>query len=547
LISQDSIEALKTRLDIVDVVSNYIELKKSGANFQARCPFHEENSPSFVVSPQKQIYHCFGCGAGGDSIKFVMEYEKLNYPEAIEKLAQSVNFSLQYDTNTQKKEQSSILEKVSLLYVQQLHQHSEALRYLHERGVSSRSIEHFSVGYAGSSQSTLEFLRKALYSPTQMLEYGVVAQGDRGLYARFIERITFPIHSPNGRLVGFGGRTISGHQAKYVNSSQSAVFNKSKLLYAYHHAKDSIYKQKRIIITEGYLDVIMLHQAGFTNVVATLGTALTSEHLPLLRKSEAEVIMAYDGDSAGRAAARKAATLLTQANMPSYVVLFEGGQDPADMIKAGDIEAVNQLLLSPINGIEFVIDEMAASFDLENPFDKEQALKQIMQFMKPLSAFIKERYQRYIAHKLNVRMEQVPLSMKPMVLKPDKKALTHGSDLQEQSIIKSLLNHENFIDQSLDFLDSAMFIKHHNAYRALLQGVRDDPSLRAINISDAIPVYETIHDFLDELRLFLQAFYLRELQQLKVKNVGVEQLIRETRKLREKIEALKAGNLVPFS
>lgn len=547
MISQDSIEALKTRLDIVDVVSNYIELKKSGANFQARCPFHEENSPSFVVSPQKQIYHCFGCGAGGDSIKFVMEYEKLNYPEAIEKLAQSVNFSLQYDTNTQKKEQSSILEKVSLLYVQQLHQHSEALRYLHERGVSSRSIEHFSVGYAGSSQSTLEFLRKALYSPTQMLEYGVVAQGDRGLYARFIERITFPIHSPNGRLVGFGGRTISGHQAKYVNSSQSAVFNKSKLLYAYHHAKDSIYKQKRIIITEGYLDVIMLHQAGFTNVVATLGTALTSEHLPLLRKSEAEVIMAYDGDSAGRAAARKAATLLTQANMPSYVVLFEGGQDPADMIKAGDIEAVNQLLLSPINGIEFVIDEMAASFDLENPFDKEQALKQIMQFMKPLSAFIKERYQRYIAHKLNVRMEQVPLSMKPMVLKPDEKALTHGSDLQEQSIIKSLLNHENFIDQSLDFLDSAMFIKHHNAYIALLQGVRDDPSLRAINISDAIPVYETNHDFLDELRLFLQAFYLRELQRLKVKNVGVEQLIRETRKLREKIEALKAGNLVPFS
>ncbi len=347
MIAQDSIEALKAQLDIVDVVGNYIELKKAGTNFKAPCPFHDEKTPSFVISPQKQIYHCFGCGAGGDAIKFVMEYEHLSYPEAIEKLAASIGFSLRY-TNEQKRHNSDLLKAVSEYYYSLLPHKREALEYLHKRGVSQDSIEKFSIGYAPSSKETIEWLKRYHYNIQDALRLGVVGQGENGVYARFIERIIFPIHSSSGMVVGFGGRTITGHQAKYINSPDTPLFNKSRLLYAYHLARNAIYKKKQIIVTEGYLDVVMLHQAGFDNSVATLGTALTKEHLPLLRKGEPKVVVAYDGDSAGVQAAFKASWLLSSAGFDGGVVLFRGGLDPADMVQSGRVDELNALFESRI-------------------------------------------------------------------------------------------------------------------------------------------------------------------------------------------------------
>ncbi|MDP1785199.1 MAG: DNA primase, partial [Sulfuricurvum sp.] len=338
MITADSIEGLKSRLDIVDVVGSYIELKRAGANFKAPCPFHDEKSPSFTVNPARQKYHCFGCGVGGDSISFVMEYEKLNYPEAIEKLAVSVNFSLQYTDNNERKERSNLLDQLNGWYQKLLDTHAVAKTYLTDRGIFSSSIERFGIGYAPASAQTLEFLKQHRYSIQESVEQGAIGSDGGREFARFIERITFPIHAPNGSIVGFGGRTITGHQAKYVNSAQNAIFNKSRLLYAYPLARESIYKHKEIIVTEGYLDVVMLHQAGFTQSVATLGTALTAEHLPLLRKGEPRVLVAYDGDKAGRAAALKASKLLSMGGFEGGVILFEGGKDPADMIKEGLIE-----------------------------------------------------------------------------------------------------------------------------------------------------------------------------------------------------------------
>ncbi|MEJ2373422.1 MAG: DNA primase, partial [Sulfurimonas sp.] len=286
MISQDSIEALKARLDVVDVVGSYVELKKAGANFKAPCPFHDEKTASFVVSPSKQIYHCFGCGAGGDSIKFVMEYEKLNYPEAIEKLASQYNFTLTYTDSKDNKPRSQLMEKLNEWYQNLLSHNQTAMSYIHERGIYESSIEKFGIGYAPKSHETINYLQSQQFNIAEGIEFGVVGHDpDRGqTFARFIERITFPIHSANGSIVGFGGRTITGHNAKYVNSPETKYFNKSRLLYAYNIAKQAVFKKAEIIITEGYLDVIMLHQAGFDNAVATLGTALTNEHLPLLRK-----------------------------------------------------------------------------------------------------------------------------------------------------------------------------------------------------------------------------------------------------------------------
>ncbi|MDP2894370.1 MAG: DNA primase, partial [Sulfurimonas sp.] len=273
MITQDSIEALKARLDIVDVIGSYVELRKAGANYKAPCPFHGEKTASFVVSPAKQIYHCFGCGAGGDSIKFVMEHEKLNYPEAIEKLASSYNFSLAYSDSKNSKPRSNFMEKINDWYQYLFTKNHEALSYIKDRGIYESSIEKFGVGYAPDSNATISYITSQLLNMNEALEMGVVGYEGGRTYARFIERITFPIHSVNGTIIGFGGRTITGHQAKYINSPETPFFNKSRLLYAYHHAKQSIHKTKQIVITEGYLDVIMLHQAGFTNAVATLGTA----------------------------------------------------------------------------------------------------------------------------------------------------------------------------------------------------------------------------------------------------------------------------------
>ena len=375
MIKKESIENLKNNLDVVDVISQFLELKKSGANFKACCPFHGETTPSFVVSPAKQIYHCFGCGAGGDSIKFVMEYEKLSYPETIEKLASMYNFNLDYENTTEIKQDTKILEEVNKYYQKLFVNNENVKEYIHERGISEFSIEKFEIGYAPVSIDTINFLKSNHYNLNDAIDLGVIDNGTNGLYSRFIERITFPIYSITAKLVGFGGRTITGHNAKYVNSPQTKLFNKSRLLYGYHLAKEQIYKKNQIIVCEGYLDVIMLHQAGFNTAVATLGTALTQEHLPLLRRGEPKIILAYDGDKAGLAAAFKASVMLSQSEFEGGVIIFADGLDPADMVHNGKINELNEIFSNPISFIPYVIDYIISKYEIIDPNQKQKANK----------------------------------------------------------------------------------------------------------------------------------------------------------------------------
>jgi len=208
MIKKESIDNLKNHLDVVDVVSQFLEMKKAGANFKACCPFHGEDTPSFVVSPAKQIYHCFGCGAGGDSIKFVMEHEKLSYPEALEKLASMYNVTLEYDNVQQKKQDIRILEDVNKFYQKLFVNNHIAKDYIKQRGISEFSIEKFEIGYAPKSFDTINYLKANHYNLNEAIDLGVIDTGQNGLYSRFIERITFPIYAINGKMVGFGGRTI---------------------------------------------------------------------------------------------------------------------------------------------------------------------------------------------------------------------------------------------------------------------------------------------------------------------------------------------------
>jgi DNA primase len=548
MITQDSIEALKARLDIVDIVGSYIELKRAGSSFKAPCPFHDEKSPSFVVNPSRQSYHCFGCGAHGDSIKFVMEYEKLNYPEAIEKLAASSNFSLHYTDDTKQKKRSNLLETLNDWYQKLLEQNKSALDYLHERGIYTSSIERFGIGYAPTSPETLRFLEQRKLTTAEALEQGAIGRGDDGrLFARFIERITFPIHSTSGAIVGFGGRTITGHQAKYVNSSQSAIFNKSRLLYAYHLAREAIYRRREIIVTEGYLDVVMLHQAGFTHAVATLGTALTSEHLPLLRKGEPKVFVAYDGDKAGRAAAFKASKLLSMSGFDGGVILFEGGLDPADMIKSGQIEQLNALLHRPIPFIEFALNEMIAQYDLQNFKDKETALHEATGFLKTLSPLMQEEYSRYLGSKIS------GVSSKLVSLGTSHKAHSilktlSGQDIWELSLIKTIIERPQITNSLLDFIDSSMLQYHTVEFNAAINGEMNHPRLNEIIMDKEILVMEGDDGLKAELITFLSSHYNRELKKLTTQNtVSFDQKSYLIRQFREKIERLKKGELVPLT
>ncbi len=543
MIKKESIENLKNNLDVVDVISQFLELKKSGPNFKACCPFHGESTPSFVVSPTKQIYHCFGCGVGGDSIKFVMDYEKLSYPETIEKLASMYNFHLEYDDENIKKSDSKVIEETNRFFQKLFVNNSIAKDYIKTRGISDFSIEKFEIGYSPSSNDTLNFLKSNHYNLNDAVEYGIIDNGANGLYSRFIERITFPIYTISGKLVGFGGRTITGHNAKYVNSPQTKYFNKSRLLYGYHLAKESIYKKNQIIVCEGYLDVIMLHQAGFNNAVATLGTALTNEHLPLLRRGEPKVILAYDGDKAGMAAAYKASLLLSKSEFEGGVVIFEDGKDPADMVKDGKIEELNRIFLNPKVFVTYAIDYIISQYDLREPALKQKALNETNEYLKSLSLIYQDEYKKYIAQKLSIRENLVKTTTDR---KRNFEVNLSKIDIAELCIIKSILEEPKRLEFVLDIIDSSMFETHKREFEMVVEDI-SNPFLNTIILNDKLENYDD-ERLKKELLTLLYKFYSNKLTNILYdEKYDFKEKSNLIRKIKDNIYQLKQGKLVNYN
>ena len=549
MIEQSSIESLKSSMDIVDVVGNYIELKKAGANYKANCPFHGEKTPSFVVSPSKQIYHCFGCGVGGDAIKFVMETEHINYPEAIEKLASMYNFSLHYTQGSSDySEAKRVLEVMQKWYSHGLSQSPVSQEYLRGRAIAQHSIEEFGVGFVPDGQQVMDYLQSQHIPLPQAVEAGVLARGeDDRYYARLSQRITFPIYSPNGALVGFGGRTISNHPAKYINSPQTKLFNKSRLLYGYHRAKERIYKQKEIIICEGYLDVIMFHQAGFKTAVATLGTALTEEHLPLLRKGEPKVILAYDGDKAGVAAALKAAKILGSHGFEGGVVLFPGGQDPADLIAAGESERAATLLREAAPLIPFVLEHIAAAYDTANPNQKELAFGEMKTYLSSLSPIVKDAYTPTAATILGISAALFGAGRDNSQVKREFAEHETKEDPEWQSILKTLIETPSLIDDVMDVLSDDMLGAYAPLLGAIVGNDMTHPGVMGLSVNVQIPVL-TQEELRRALLKQLEIYYLRKFKQaLADKNLSFEKKVYIRNKIQKDIiPKLKRGELVPY-
>ena len=482
MIDPKSIEKLKNQIDIVSIIEQYIPVKKMGSSYKCVCPFHDDKNPSMSINQNKQMYHCFACKAGGDAVKFVMDYEKLTYPEAIEKIAQISNFSLEYtnDKVPTQKENKHILEKVNAFYRSEFYKNEAAIRYIKSRGINDAMIEKFELGWAGDSKSTIRLLQNENIEPKEALEVGIVKQNEKGIYASFIERITFPIYSHTTRLVGFGGRTISDHPAKYVNSPQSVVFDKSKLFYGYHLAKQSIFEKKQIIITEGYLDVIMLHYAGFTNAVAVLGTALTTSHLPLLKRGEISVVLCFDGDGAGINAAIKSSRLLYQNEIDGSVVIIKGGADPADMVFAGRSEELKEMFDSGTELGEFYIEQIVKKYDISRPVQKQKCLEEIMEFTNSLKPVISNSYENLVANLLKIEVGTFSLSNqrhnstqsqnfananRQTEQNLQKKTKT---DILEFSILKSMLANKTYENIVLSELEEKFFLHHKNYFQAAL-------------------------------------------------------------------------------
>lgn len=531
MISATSIEALKARIDIIDIVGSYVELKKAGANYKAPCPFHDEKSASFVVSPQKQKYHCFGCGVDGNGIDFVMEYKKLTFAEALEDIANDLNFTLQYDNSGEaKKDYKKLMEYMNRFYISQ--RHADIGVYLMERGVSMESIEEFEIGYTPSSHIQLSHLKAGAFNTTEAIECGICSVDNGRTYARNSDRISFPIRSHTGKLIGFGGRCIQcGERAKYINSPQTALFDKSRVLYGYHLAKKAIHDKGTITITEGYIDVVMFQQIGIKTATATMGTALTEEHCRFIKKNNLRVLLCYDGDRAGIAAAFKASKLLSSHSIYGGVVLFPEGKDPADMVKSGNTTELFDLMKSPTPLIKFAIRHIASSYDIEIPNQKHEALIEIETYMKTLPPLIQDEYKNFIANTLRINPVHVaPAHHAP----PVPKTRLPSINVFELNIIKTARENEGALRYLIDTVDTSFFPTHYVEYEMLLRG---DDVLDGILLRDEITIYA--HDeFINQVKILLIYGYRRQLNNVQSSGLDFNTKRQSINELNDKINRL---------
>ncbi|EDK4979436.1 DNA primase, partial [Campylobacter coli] len=414
MITKESIENLSQRLNIVDIIENYIEVKKQGSSFVCICPFHADKNPSMHINPTKGFYHCFACKAGGDAFKFVMDYEKLSFTDAVEKIANLCNFTLSYtkEKNENKKELRTILPSLNAYFKSNLKHHKEALDYLYKRMLNDQDIAKFELGFAGSSEDSIRLFHNEKIPLEDAMSVGALKKDENNeFYASFIWRITFPIYDHKDLLVGFGGRTLNPNvAAKYVNSPQNILFDKSRIFYAFNIAKENIAKKKEMIVCEGYMDAIAFHKAGFNNAIAVLGTALTEHHLPLIRRYDAKVILCFDNDEAGLKAATRSAFLLSTNKIDGKVAILQGGKDPAELVAKNESTKLYNILDEGIELGEFYIRRLISTHSIISALDKQKALETIQQFTFNLEPLVANSYTSLVSNLLKVDEKFIVLS-----------------------------------------------------------------------------------------------------------------------------------------
>ena len=461
--SEDLVEEIRLKNDIVDVISGYVKLQKKGSSYFGLCPFHNEKSPSFSVSRSKQMYYCFGCGAGGNVFTFVMEYENFTFIEALKMLAERAGVELpemEYSKEAKKKAdlKATLLEINKLaakyFYVQlKSTQGNVAHTYLTKRGLSEETITSFGLGYSNKySDDLYRYLKAKGYKDSIIAKAGLISIDEKnGIYDKFWNRVMFPIMDVNNRVIGFGGRVMGDAKPKYLNSPETEVFDKSRNLYGLHRARTS--RKSYFLICEGYMDVIALHQAGFTNAVASLGTALTTGHASLIKRYVSEVYLTYDSDEAGTKAALRAIPILREAGIAAKIIRMEPYKDPDEFIKNLGADAFEERIQKARNGFMFSLEVLEKEFDMNSPEGKtafyNEAAKRLGEFEEEIerNTYIEAVAEKYRVGYDNLKKLVAKMAIQTGLAKPaekprqtvDKSKGKEDGNLQSQKILLTWL------------------------------------------------------------------------------------------------------------
>lgn len=459
-----SIEEIKNKLDIVEFIGSFITLKKAGRNFKANCPFHQEKTPSFVVSPDRQIWHCFGsCGDGGDVIRFFMKWENITFHEALQELAKRVGVQLKQvnfeDKQWNQKEKivkMNYLTKEFFQYV--LHKTSygtKAMEYLSKRNIHPKIIDTFEIGYAPASwDSLLQFLKKKGFKFEEMVESGLIIKNDYGkYYDRFRGRIMFPIKDPKGNIIGFSGRVLDSSDtgAKYVNTPETPVYHKRESLYGIHLTRDAIRKLDSVLIVEGEFDLIMPFQHGVENIVAIKGAALTHEQLSILKRYTKRLLFALDADEAGIEAIKRGVQEAEKMDFEIYAVEITGGKDPDEAVQKDPVQ-FKKSIESPRPIYDFLIDVIHKKYPTEDPFYKKKFGEEIVPYLTHIqNPIVISHYIKKLSMLLDVTPESIEKLLsnakrfsRKMFFQPLKVKTTTANrdELIQKQILSTILQHE---------------------------------------------------------------------------------------------------------
>ena len=476
---EDIVEEVRQKTDIVDLVGQYVHLKKKGSSYFGLCPFHGEKTASFSVSPGKQIFYCFGCGKAGDSIRFLMEYENLSFVEALEELAERANVTLPKEEKRDKGEEDlryKILEinkQAALFYVKQLRSEKgkQGLAYCAKRKLSGESITHFGLGYAGKERDSLYQYCKSLGFKDRVLqESGLFSFKENGVYDKFFNRLIFPIMDLHNRVIGFGGRVMGDGEPKYLNSPETKLFDKSRNLFALNFSRKS--RANYFILCEGYMDVISLHQWGFSEAVAALGTAFTEQQADLMKRFNSLIYLCFDSDGAGKKACKRAISILREKKLEGKVIRLSPYKDPDEFLKAEGKEAFEKRIEEAKNAFLWEVEEKKTEFDLHDPAGMQKYMESIAELLRTSFSdpVERENYLKAVAREQMLKAEnlqhlvdkeeektQLSFGLRKNAGRQEKKREEKWNSPLEEEFLSVLMQRNEFVDLAKKYIEEVDF------------------------------------------------------------------------------------------
>lgn len=564
---KDIIEEIKSRCDIASIISEYMNIKQSGNNYKGLCPFHGEKTPSFYISTSKQMYKCFGCGEGGDVIRFVMKMENLEFMDAVKILANKCGLEINTNMSKEAKIKLENIKKFQDIHVEAARFYfsnlvgskNQGYEYLMKRGLDDKTIRKFGLGFSLDSwQSLSDYLVKKGYSKLDLFNCGLVNQNDSKthFYDKFRNRVMFPIFDYRGNVIGFGGRVLDDSLPKYLNSPETIIFNKRQNLYGLNFARKNL-KDRNVVLVEGYMDLISLYQYGIKNVVATLGTALTQEQGKLLKRYVDTVIISYDSDEAGINATLRAIDVLTNLNINVKVLDLKECKDPDEFVRNYGLNKYNEAIENSIHYVKFKINCLKREFNFEKDEHKIKFVKEASKIIKKLKSPVEvDYYTKYLSNQTDIGVDSIKREVygkdynksytnkykaskeEKVIEKP--KAITNGTTFIEKTLLKAIMYDKKIREVVLLRVDESDFLIREN--KEILNYIIKNKELDKITI-DKIKCLNIPEEYLESFKnISLDSINLGNIKQIDeiVKNVKKNKIQHEIDKLLEELQEMES-------